>query len=457
MPFIGPLACAVSLSLLLIMAGRGLFVSLFEDDLMNLYWYWEQSPLQLVRWNLFVWEGHYRPLGAALYVPLFSIWGLNPLPYRLVCFGLLAGNIILAYSFAKRVLESAACAAVAVILFAYHPFFTDLYYSTATIYDLIGFSCFYATLTLYLRWRPAGRLKAGQLFLLAVLVFLGANAKELLIFVPVVLAALELSVLAKPERDWRAAWMLALTAALVVIPRILVGDKMAGNPAYTPNLSHAVPNAQHYLSLILLRPDGVRLGIVALFACLVLAMAWFSRSGRVRATALVAVLCPVPVLLIDPRSPYVLYIPYLALLVVMVSPLRALVKDRRLAVICLLAATVVVYRLGREWRPAADAWLDREASNVPRILAPLRAGRIAPGPGVRIYFSSDPFDVDNWVLVFAYRIWFRDTNRAVLRQKRKDQADLAADCVVSFEHWRLEVDPRTLRACDGNRARGTQP
>ena len=68
----------------LFLAGDGLSAYFTPDDMMNLYGAWFRPVLE---------QG--RPLGALVYRAIFAVFGLDPLPYRMVCFLLLAGNLVL--------------------------------------------------------------------------------------------------------------------------------------------------------------------------------------------------------------------------------------------------------------------------------------------------------------------------------------------------------------------------
>src|SRR5215470_6033815 len=80
----------------------GLRAALTEDDLMNLYKYAQKSGPAVILDNVFFWSPAYRPLGALFYLPLYKLFGLNPLPYRVVCFAILGVNLALLFRFCVR-------------------------------------------------------------------------------------------------------------------------------------------------------------------------------------------------------------------------------------------------------------------------------------------------------------------------------------------------------------------
>jgi hypothetical protein len=110
-------------------AGDGLAAYFTPDDMMNLYGAWF-LPL----------AGQERPIGALVYRVIFAGFGLNPVPYRVCCFLLLAGNLVLLFAIAVRLSGSRVVGGIACLLAAYHAHLADLYYSTGTIYDLLCFA-----------------------------------------------------------------------------------------------------------------------------------------------------------------------------------------------------------------------------------------------------------------------------------------------------------------------------
>src|SRR6266481_10020590 len=81
----------------LTLAGQGLGAGFTTDDLVNLSAYQNQSPAAVVKAIALYFSPSYRPLGGLFYRPLFAFAGFQPLPYRIACFLLLAGNLGLLY------------------------------------------------------------------------------------------------------------------------------------------------------------------------------------------------------------------------------------------------------------------------------------------------------------------------------------------------------------------------
>ena len=101
-------------------AGDGLHAPLTGDDLMNTYQYWAHPLSQVIKEGLLFFPAEIaRPLGALFYSPLFALFGLNPVPYRIVCLALLLANLGLLYAFCFRLSRSREVGVVACLIGAY--------------------------------------------------------------------------------------------------------------------------------------------------------------------------------------------------------------------------------------------------------------------------------------------------------------------------------------------------
>ena len=138
-------------------AHGGLQAGLSGDDLMNLYGYLQKPAPTLLLDTLRFWSTAYRPLGALFYIPLYKLFGMNPLPYRIACFAILGLNLVLLYRFCARLTNSREIAFLATFLASYHAWFVDLYYSAGTIYDLLCYSLYLSAFLVYTGIRARGR------------------------------------------------------------------------------------------------------------------------------------------------------------------------------------------------------------------------------------------------------------------------------------------------------------
>src|ERR1039458_8920892 len=123
---------------------------------MNLYGYLQKPAPTLLFDTLRFWSTAYRPLGAYFYLPLYKLFGLNPLPFRITCFAILGLNLVLLYRFCMRLTGSREIALLATFMASYHAWFVDLYYSAGTIYDLLCYALYLSTLLVYTGYRRRG-------------------------------------------------------------------------------------------------------------------------------------------------------------------------------------------------------------------------------------------------------------------------------------------------------------
>src|ERR1039457_129364 len=104
------LALAASLLYFAVSAADGLHAYFSGDDggnLLNLHKCFESSPGRIL---VSLVDGSYRPLGGAFYVTLYRLAGFNPLPFRVVCFGLMLINVGLAFTVLRRLSGSVEAA-----------------------------------------------------------------------------------------------------------------------------------------------------------------------------------------------------------------------------------------------------------------------------------------------------------------------------------------------------------
>jgi len=232
-------------------AGAGIFADFSEDDVMNLYHYWRMPPERLLLGCLWLPPTVYRPLGGLFYRGMYELFGLNPFPYRAVCFGLLLLNLGLFYSLGRLLTGRRDLALLAVFLASYHAWFVDLYRNTATVYELLCVAGYLCALNRYLKVRQGGGRLGWRDWAVVTAAYVAAlDAKELAVTFPVAILLYEglfhppaglsrlelgrfLGVTARP------AWVLA-TLTVPYVAAKLSGGLLAGDPAYRPRLSAQV-------------------------------------------------------------------------------------------------------------------------------------------------------------------------------------------------------------------------
>jgi hypothetical protein len=171
-------------------AGDGLRAYFTPDEMMNFYGAWFRPLLE-----------SRRPVGDLIYRAVFAAAGLNPLPYRVVCYALLAANLVLLYLLCRKLSGSLEVGALACLLGAYHAHLADLYYSSDTLYDLLYFFFYFAALLLYIAVRH--RRWQWQILILT-LYLLALGSKEMAVTLPVFLVLYDL-IYEPPGRTWNGS------------------------------------------------------------------------------------------------------------------------------------------------------------------------------------------------------------------------------------------------------------
>ena len=412
---------------------------------MNLYGYWSKPFVETVRANLLYFTPFFRPLGGLIYWGLYSVFGLNPLPFRIVCFALLLFNIFLLYKLAVAITGSKETGLLTALLGSHHAGYADLYFNSGTIYDLLVFLFFSLTIYLYVARHKA---------IYVVLAFLCAiNAKEMAVTLPVVLLLYEL-IFNRPIltfsglKSWflDRVWIVFLLG-LLLLPYIygkLGSGNLSGNPAFALNLSvpYYLTNSGRYMDVLLFQPLGwTTAKFLALFIFSMFALAAVLRSRVLFFCCLFFLLTPLPIIFIAFRgSLYLLYIPMIGLTLFVAT---VIVRIRELAsgspALTFATVFLVLFWVHDRHRPIGN-----EVPAFRSTLNQLSALHLQPKPGARILMLEDPFDTDEWAPVFIGRILYNDKELVVDRIKMMNQKPTAAeiqayDYVLAYENGQLRL------------------
>lgn len=444
-------------------AGAGLRAGFFPDCMMNIDGAWQRSVPRLLLDLAWPGPDAYRPAGALLYRALYESFALNPLPYRLLCFALLLANLFLTGLVTTQLTRARWAGLWAMALFAYHPYFSDLYYSSSTLYDLLCALFTLAFVSLYLRHRATPRLWHTPALVLLLLAAIAS--KELGLLVPICLLVLEIAF----YRDWprltlRTALPLAACFAATVLaamPRFLVTTRFSNNPAYQLDFTGArlLANLEHYSGLLFYagRPLTPReLTGLAAGAVLLVALA---RSRTTLACLACFFLLLLPVLAIEPRSLYAIYLPcaflgaFFAVALYRVTCLRCFPEWFMGPL--LLAALLFGLAPLHAWRkPFGDAWMHTEEHEVPAITGEFHRLQPTLPRRARLYLSDDPLPADDYLLTFTLRLLYHDPDLEVIRQRQLQTCPTAEDwrgytARFDFKDWKLrpvDVPPAPCQA-----------
>jgi hypothetical protein len=423
-------------------AHGGLQAGLSGDDLMNLYGYLQKPAPALLSDTLRFWSTAYRPLGALFYVPLYKLFGMNPLPYRLACFAVLGLNLVLLYRFCFRLTNSREIAFLAAFLASYHAWFVDLYYSAGTIYDLLCYALYMSAFLVYAGIRARGRTPAPRDLLgIAFLYVLALDAKEMAVTLPLFLLLYEIvfhSAALRHPRVWivreaRAVWITGAITLVYIAGKLTGPGSLIENPAYALAISPGrfLKTFHLYLNPLLYQDHWFHDSNTAQLLVGMLAFAVWRRSRVLLFAWFWLLLTILPVSFIAHYAAFFQYLPaagwalYAATLLVMARHAfvrllpRALSRgpmlERASAAVLFLGLAAFLAPL--EAREAAiTLQLFMSVQPPSRELAEDLSGlRPALRRGARILFVDDPFPRDSYTLLYVTRLFYRDMTLDVER------------------------------------------
>ena len=368
----------------LFFAGPGLNAWFTDDQLMNLYFATDKPVVELALQPD-------RPVATLAMRGLWELFKFNPLPYRVVCFALLLLNLALATALAWRLSRSGITALLFAILFAYHACLSDLYFHTGTLYDILCFTFTFAALLWYVIIRSQSRApRWHELAGIALLSALAIGSKEMAVAVPLLLALIEW--LYGDRRHWRASIVSAIVC-VAFLSRFLAHSSFQSNSSYRTaySLETFLSNWQWYQALLFYRVQhwSALATRLTLAACLLLPVllrrreAWFATA--------VALVTPLPIIFIAPRSLYAFYIPYFGFCLLAASAFSTLAIRKWVPAALATALTLFLIPQHLAMRDWANGWyraqekiLRGPGEAIRRTLPPLQ-------PNSRILFVDDPF------------------------------------------------------------------
>jgi len=445
-------------------------VHLAADDIMNLVRAWRLKPLGLLLAQCEAWRGFDRPLAGLFSVPLFSVFGLNPVPYHVALLFLLAANLYLMYRFARLLGAGELAAGLATLVAAYHVGLQNLYYNTAFIYDALCFSFYIGAFVFYMRVRTQCRLLMPR----ELAVFLGLylcalNSKEMAITLPAMLLIWEwiyhrpAGYTMRDLTDWiRGPGSGALFAAALILP--FAFGKLAGlvalaqEPGYQMEFTLVrLLDFQHRsLSDLLLHWQLTRWpAVIALWLAL-LYVAWRRPNPTLRFCWFFMALTPLPIaFFVQGRGAACLYIPLAGwavfAAVVFVDLARAIAGFlsgepllRRLGRPSLFAAflALAVFAWARANHRIKQSFVVTTMAGTGQatfeVIEQLRALHPKVSPHDDVVFLNDPFD--NYDMSMIAELWFRDHTVSIHLQRydRRPPAEVAgADRIFEFEGGKL--------------------
>ena len=434
-------------------AGGGLWARFTGDDLMNLNFHLTPSFGRLLLSNLTYWSTAYRPLGGVVYVVIYRVMGFHPLPFRVVCFALLLGNLALVYRLCLRLTGSGEVALLATLLMSYHAWLVNLYYSTGTIYELLCFAFYCGALAYYVGIRQSGKMmNRWQWALFLGLYVCALNSKELAVTLPLAVACYEW-IWRRPKRGVRAwaRWLAhegraAAISALVTVPYVIGKvsgpDSLTANPAYRPAISAAryLHTFHLYLNVLFYQEHFFRPGHTIVLMAGMLALAIWRRSRPLLFAWFFVLFSVLPFIFVPHYSGFFIYLPmvgwalYIATVLAMLR--EKLGKAIPAEVLFLAVALALAPLHARESKRTMQVFTSADLPTT-EMIAELKRVQPSAARGARFFFESDPFPPKTFSLVFLVRLFYRDLTAEVGRAQDGDARNGSYEAVFRWEDGRL--------------------
>jgi hypothetical protein len=435
-----PLTASVILGYFLFFTWKSLYMYFDTDDMYALYFAWSKPFGQVVRENLYLWKGEFRPLGAFFYRGIFALAGFNPLPFRIAALTFCAINLAVCFWFARLISASERTAALATLLFAFQVRMIEVWFRTTIIFDILTFTFIYLAAGLYIGARRTGGDLSGWRTAAILLAFICAlNAKEMAVCLPAFLVAWELLLNVRKLKEFHKSRALITIAALGVLTAIYAvgklhaGARMPVNPAYTPEYTYArfTSTWNEYLKDMFFldhRPAGwVSMTIVGGL----LAVALSFRSRILLLAWVVIFFGLLPVSFSPARGGYVIYVSYVGwvlyagtVLVAIEDLITRRAPGYRTALACVVFV-LVGWRFGKInlhiLRTEPRPWLYDQPDAVHAMADQMRALHPTFPARARVLFQEDGFTTGEWTPLFILRLLYHDPDMVVDRVKLKTE------------------------------------
>lgn len=413
-----------------------------------------KNALELIK----VFTPAFRPVGAFFYRPLYRWFGFDPFPLRIFAHALMVLNIGLAYVWARNLSVTKEAAALATLLFCYNGSMVDLYYNSATIYDLFCFAFYISAMLVYIRGRSGGEpLTRGRILWVVVLYLLALDSKEMAATLPAALLVYEI---VYHPRAWKSRKILlpgaGLLGAMMLASLIFMKVKVANMgqvSGYAPHFSvpFVLTGMANYIQQLLYLPkDSVTwMKGFGLFAGLLAAGALLRSRGAIFGTLFFAVAL-LPVAVIPARSGYAAYLGYpgltLAAGAILAGARSTLVRlarrdhlQRVTAVILFLVIATIAARahaIGRKPGRGDMTWSQPQVEGLMLLLK-----RTIPEfpPNVRILLIQDPWGPD-WGPMFLTRLMYHNPSLWMDRTKNMEKPPNPADYDLLLSYTSPDID-----------------
>ncbi|HEY7338559.1 MAG TPA: hypothetical protein VH639_26970 [Bryobacteraceae bacterium] len=404
----------------------GVFKAHFgPDEMMNLYGHWHPPLWKTVAADVHFWSKTVRPMGALYYLPLYSFFGLNPVPFSAARSLILFLNTFVFFLLARALVRSWWAATLAAFPIAYQALIGNLHYDGAFVYDVLCGGFYFAALLYYVRRResPQGSLNARQILIFVVLYLCALDSKEMAVSLPVLVLAYEL--LFKGRRAKVFPALLAGAVTLVFILGKTTGPgALTAMDVYRPvftwdrfsNANTRFLNTLFYTNVFTMNRVLELWGVLLYFGL----RNWGLRKFDPRWLFLLiwVVVTPLPLAFLPDRGAATLYIVAGGWAMAAALAAREILRrfarypvaglPRRIVMAAGLAVCIALYwhETARQNRRMLD-WFLGNGVDTERTIAQMRALGVRPPPHSTVVLLNDPF-AGHWDTLFIAALIWRD-------------------------------------------------
>lgn len=438
----------------------GLWTHFAPDDMHNMYTYWEPGPLKVAWANVLFATSFYRPLAGIFYMPLYRLFGFNPLPYRIVIYAVLWISLWLLYCLARRLTGSREAAGFAVLIGCVNPNLTLVYSSTSMIYDVLCFPFLIGALLYYVRAREGERmLKLRRIGVLAVLFALALNAKEMAVVVPAWLVVYEVLYHGWRKPSWREIAPVVVVGAMAVVytaGKMLGPDSLASIEGYRPvyTIDRFLETSRIYAGDVFLSQPFDTAQVLLFWVGLFCLAALLRRKAMLFGAAF-ALIAFLPLNFSPPRDPFVLYIPLAGLAIfagdLVFAALQFIAARFRLtdsvrresAALCFAAflSALAIFNIPRVHEQIAGTVKAEDLTW--RVLQQFERVHPRAKPAARVLLVDSPVR-DDWDIYFIAKLYFRDRGLKAAWTRPAKSPIIYGDIHDGFDH-ELRFDGEQLR------------
>jgi hypothetical protein len=414
-----------------------------SDEMMNLYRHWSPPLWKTIAADFVFWIktiGYYqtiRPMGALYYLPLYRLFGLNPLPFNIARSLILLLNTVVFFQLAKMITRSWKIAALASFPMAYHAGIGNLHYDGAFVYDVLCGSFFFATFLYYIRRRKALAatrfgLTLPQTFLFLGLYICALDVKEMAVSLPVLILAWEILFRGRNAKLGPAFAAGALTL-IFILGKTIGPGALTESDMYRPVFTWARFSSSNTLFLnTIFYTDVFTMGrVLALWGVLLYLglRNWGLRKFDPRWLFLWVwvVVTPLPLAFLPDRGRATLYIIVAGWAMLAALAIQTILRHfarqtfaglpRRAIVAAGLAGCVAAYwhETARQDRKLVGVWL-RVGEETANTIRQIREFGVHPASSSKVVFLNDPFP-DRWDTFFIAALVWRNSSIDIHLQK----------------------------------------